>query len=101
MRRDLQNGDRNEFLPEAAYASAGLLELRLVARDVLLLAELLDRRDDLVLPDGVLEALLERRALPATVKGPFTYDVRKQNLTRLRRSGLVGTVTRQGYKDKR
>ena len=68
--------------PEAAYAAAGALELRLVAGDVLLLAELLDRRDDLVLPDGVLEALLERRTLPATVlKGPFTYDDRKQNQT--------------------
>ena len=64
--------------PEAAYAAAGPLELRLVAGDVLLLAELLNRRDDLVLPDGVLEALLERRPLPGTVlKGPFTYDVRK------------------------
>ena len=68
--------------PEAAYAAAGPLELRLVSGDVLLLAELLDRRDDLVLPDGVLEALLERRPLPATVKGPFAYDLRKITQTR-------------------
>ena len=79
--------------PEAAYAAAGALELRLVAGDVLLLAELLDRRDDLVLPDGVLEALLERRTLPATTRGPFTYDLRKIIRIRVQRSGLAVTVT--------